>query len=298
MNLTELRSFYLVCKYGSLAKAANFLKLSPAAISLQIKRLESELFAEIFERRPNKLLLTDKGRVLLKEANHVFDAVAKLQEAVAAGPNAYREKISIAFGRHRARIFAAPIAAFSRKHPHVRISVYSKTSAEAISMLVSGDLDIGISSLPKVPRGIQKRKLLDNKLFLIFPSGHPLAKKRAIALDDLPLYPLILHPNEETTRKLIDSSFSARGIEIENVLEVGHCESIVEFVRLGLGVGFVHGMCLPMLPRENIKWYDMTNEFGRLELSLIYKKASMGKLSHRALIEVLTRSSATSQPGL
>lgn len=289
MNFSQLRAFYLVGKHGSLAKAANYLKLTPAAISLQLKKLEGELLVKIFEHSSNKLLLTDKGRILMKETNHVFDALAKLQKALADGPNTYKEKISIAFGRHRARIFAAPIAAFSQKHPDVRISVYSKTSAEAISMLTAGDLDIGISSLPKVPRGIQRRKLLDNKLYLIFPSRHELAKKRAISLRDLPVYPLILHPNGETTRKVIDSGFSAIGIEIENVLEVGHCESIIEFVRLGLGVGFVHGMCLPTLRRENIKWCDMTKEFERLELSLIYKKSSTVKPSHRALINALTR---------
>jgi DNA-binding transcriptional LysR family regulator len=289
MNLTQLRAFHFVGKYGSVTKAANHLKLTPAAISLQLKGLEGELLVKIFDRAPNRLSLTDKGRTLLKATNHVFDALGKMQQAAAEQASIQTERIAIAFGRHRARIFAAPIAAFSQTHPHVRISIYSKTSAEAISMLKAGDLDLGIISLPKVPRGVQKRKLLQNKLFLIFPSQHPLGRKRTIKLTDVSLYPLILHPSGETTRNVIDSAFSSKGIDLDNVLEVGHCESIIEFVRRGLGVGFVHGMCWPTLEHENIKSYDMTNDFDRLELSLIYKKSSANKPSQRALIEALTR---------
>jgi DNA-binding transcriptional LysR family regulator len=292
MNLSQLRAFYLVGKHGSLVKAANYLKLTSPAISIQLKKLEAELMVKIFERYPNKLGLTEKGRVLLREVNHVFEALTRIEQAAAEKPNGYSEKIAIAFGRQRARIFAPHIAAFSRKNPHLKISIHSKTSAEAISMLLAGDLDVGISSLSKVPRGIQKRKLLDNKLYLIFPSTHPLAKKRTITLSDLQANPLILHPSGVTTRRVIDSGFAAHGIDIENVMEVGHCESIIEFVRLKLGVGFVHGICLPTLQQKNIRWYDMTNEFERLELSLIYKKSSMLKPSHRAFIDSLVHSTA------
>jgi DNA-binding transcriptional LysR family regulator len=157
-------------------------------------------------------------------------------------------------------------------------------------MLFAGDLDLGISSLPRVPRGIQKRKLLDNKLYLIFSRTNTLLEKRSISLADVANHPIVLHPRGVTTRKVIDSGFAAKGIDLENILEVGHCESIIEFVRVGLGVGFVHGTCLPTLDRRNIAWYDMTEHFERTELSLVYRKSSALKPLHRALLEALAQS--------
>jgi DNA-binding transcriptional LysR family regulator len=287
MNLKQLRAFYFVVKYGSLLKAAGYLKLTPAAISLQLKALEAELRATIFDRAPNKLILTEKGRILLREVNNVFDALTRMQEAVKEGPDTYSGKITLAFGRDQERVFAPVIADFSRKHPELKISIYSKTSAEAISLLLNGDLDLGISSLQKVPRGVQKRKLLDNKLYLIFPRTHSLSKKRNISLAAVADYPLIIHPHSATTRQVIDAGFSKRGIGIETILEVGHCESIIDFVRRGLGVGFVHGTCLPGLKQKNIKWCDMTAEFDGLQLSLIYKNSTIFKPAHRALIEAI-----------
>lgn len=136
-------------------------------------------------------------------------------------------------------------------------------------MLLDGALDLGISSLLRVPRGIQKRKLLDNKLYLIFSRTNPLHKKRSISLAEVADQPLVLHPRGVATRKVIDSGFAAQEIDLENILEVGHCESIIAFVRVDLGVGFVHGTCLPTLDRRNIGWYEMTEHFERLELSVI-----------------------------
>jgi len=292
MDLKQLKTVHLVSKYGSLAKAGNYLELTPSAISIQLKQLENELEVKIFEHRPNKLILTDKGRILVREIKDVFDAVAKMQAAVAEQKDDYDEKIAIAFGRHRARAFAPQIAAFKKTHPRLKISIHSKTSSEAISLLLDGDLDLGISSLPRVPRGIHKKKLLDNKMYLIFSPAHPLSKQRRISLADVADYSLILHPRGVNTRQVIDSAFAAQRIDLQNILEVGHCESIIEFVRVGLGVGFVHGTCLPTLDRRNIRWYDMTEHFGRMELSVIYRKSAALKPSHRALLEALA-SSAT-----
>jgi Bacterial regulatory helix-turn-helix protein, lysR family len=60
MDFRNLRSFYLISKYGTLLKAANYLKITLAAVSVQLKKLEDELRAKLFERHTNKLLLTEK----------------------------------------------------------------------------------------------------------------------------------------------------------------------------------------------------------------------------------------------
>jgi DNA-binding transcriptional LysR family regulator len=138
MDLRQLRAFYLVGKYGNLAKAGNYLQLTPPAISIQLKKLENELQVRLFEHRPNKLILTDKGRVLLREIKNVFDALNQMQVALGGKSDAYEETIAIAFGRQRARAFAPQIAAFKKKYPRLKISIHSKTSSEAIAMLLDG----------------------------------------------------------------------------------------------------------------------------------------------------------------
>jgi DNA-binding transcriptional LysR family regulator len=287
MDLKRLHAFYFVGKYGTVTKAANYLKLTPAAISLQLKKLESELRVKIFERHPNKLALTERGRVLFKEANHVFEAVTRMEEAVSHNSSRYSGKLTIALGSDLPAFFAPRIAAFSQKHPHLRISILSRSSRDTLSLLLAGDVDVGIGSFQKPPPGVQKKRLMDRKVYLAFSSSHALAQKKKISLKDIATSRLILHTSGAATRRLIDSGFAGSGIETDNILEVGTCESILDFVRLGLGVGFVHDTCLPRLPLRNLHLLNMTKQFGTTELSILYKESNSSNAASEALTSTL-----------
>jgi DNA-binding transcriptional LysR family regulator len=86
---------------------------------------------------------------------------------------------------------------------------------------------------------------------------------------------------------LIETSYAARGIEIPDVLEVGTCEAIIEFVRLGLGIGYVHDICLPLRKTNGIRWAEMTHEFPRMNVSVLFKQSTYLKPVCRALIDLL-----------
>lgn len=292
MDLKRLHAFYLVAKYGSLTKAAHHLKLTPSAISVQLKKLESEFSVRVFDRHPNKLVLTEKGRVLLNEVRQVFDLLERIQERVSDDPNVFAGSVKIGLGRDLAKFFAPQIAAFKQKHPKLHIAILSISSEEAIPRLVDGELDIVINRVAKVPRGIQKCKLLNSKLYLIFPSAHPLARKDKISLADIAGYPLILNPGGSNTRRVIDLGFADSGIEPKNVIEVSTCEAIVEFVKLSLGVGIVHDICLFAGSNKKTRWYELTRQFKSLEISLVYRKPSELTPSHRALIDTIISSAA------
>ena len=290
MDITRLHTFYLVAKLGNLPKAANVLRLTPSAISYQLKTLENELSVRLFDRYPNKLVLTHKGRLVLKQVQHVFDSLARLEGAVTKDTGALSGKVTIGLGRDLAKLFAPQIAEFSHKHPQLRISILSRTSSEALSGLIAGDLDLVINRVPTVPRGILKRKLLGSKLYVVFPREHQLSEKAVISLRDVANFPLILHATGSNTRRVIDLGFSEAGIDVQNILEVATCESIIQFVQLSIGVGIVHDICLPGLPTKRLQWYEMTRQFKTLEISLVYRKPAAVIPSHRALIDMIIES--------
>jgi DNA-binding transcriptional LysR family regulator len=68
------------------------------------------------------------------------------------------------------------------------------------------------------------------------------------------------------------------------------CESIVEFVRLGLGVGFIHDFCLRTQTDKALSCSAMAGQFGGLEVSLVYRKSAAAKPAHQALINALVKS--------
>jgi DNA-binding transcriptional LysR family regulator len=292
MDLKRLRAFYLVSRYGSLAKAAHHLQLTASAISVQLKNLESEYSVRLFDRYPNKLVLTEKGRVLLKDVRQVFDLLDRMQEKIAEDPNVFAGSVKIGLGRDLAKFFAPQIAAVKQANPKLHIAILSINSEEAMPRLLEGELDIVINRVAKVPRGIAKRKLLNSKLYLVFPRGHPIGKKAKISLADIAQYPLILNPGGSNTRRVIDLGFSDSNIELKNVVEVSTCEAIVEFVKLSVGIGIVHDICLFAGSNTNLSGYELTRQFKSLEISLVYRKPSELIPSHRALMDTIISSAA------
>jgi DNA-binding transcriptional LysR family regulator len=132
--------------------------------------------------------------------------------------------------------------------------------------------------------------LVESKLYLIFPANHFLAKKKKISLAEIAQNRLILHAIGQVTRQRIDSVFAMHGIEVENFVEVVTCEAILNYVQLGVGVGFVHDNCLPALRKRTIRWLEMTAEFGTMDVSIIHKKSVAISPACRALIDTLTPS--------
>jgi DNA-binding transcriptional LysR family regulator len=121
-----------------------------------------------------------------------------------------------------------------------------------------------LAGFSKVPPDIQKQSLFISKIHLIVPPQHPLALKKKLSLRDITSYRLILHTSPTPTRKLVDAALYRDGIEVENILEAGTCDTIMEFVELGLGIGFVHDTCLLRQSRK-LQSVDMTADFGSME---------------------------------
>src|ERR1700753_3849911 len=89
MDFNKLESFRAVAKLGSLGRAAVVRGLTVPALSIQIKKLEAELGAKLFEHGPKKLLLTDNGRLFLKGVDRVFEELALAKASITDPDNGY-----------------------------------------------------------------------------------------------------------------------------------------------------------------------------------------------------------------
>ena len=84
MDLQKLRGFYWAAQLGSLSAAARKIHLGQSAVSHQLKSLETELGAKLYERSRRGIRLTPEGLRLLEYARSVIQSVDDLQEEFAA----------------------------------------------------------------------------------------------------------------------------------------------------------------------------------------------------------------------
>src|SRR5918992_5318682 len=77
MEVSQLKTFLLIARGGGLPHASKSLRLSTAAISQRLKRLEIEIGAKLFDRRPNGLVLTPNGKLFLSHAQRILEDLEK-----------------------------------------------------------------------------------------------------------------------------------------------------------------------------------------------------------------------------
>ena len=83
LNLKHLRYFWSVASHGSIARAAEALYLTPQTISGQLRELEEQLGAKLFQRDGRQLVLTETGRMVFSYADEMFRLGLELQDVLA-----------------------------------------------------------------------------------------------------------------------------------------------------------------------------------------------------------------------
>lgn len=245
-RLQQLRGFCHAARSGSITKAAEKLMLSQPSVSLQIKALERELSAKLFERHGPRIELTFDGHQLLELARPLVDGIDKLPVAFEAKrESGDRGTVNIAAGGSTIQYILPPfVEAFTRLHPQVDVRLHNVTGKAGLSLLREGDADFAVGPMLDTPSDIVFEPLMTYEPMLITNRDHPLAKRKRIAIKDVSKYPLILPPKDQSTYRIVDAVFNEHGLDYDVKLEVGGYDVIKQYVRLGLGISIVMSHCL------------------------------------------------------
>ena len=268
MDFKRLRAFHSVCESSSIQRSARQLKLTSAAVSIQLKKLERELGAALFDHHPNKLVLTTKGRIFAGEVKSIFSTFDRAIATLSQDSDDYPMKLSLSVANDASRFFIPRIGSLIQNKPDLRINILLRSSSETLSLVQSGEIHFGIGRYQKLSAGIQKVALFEDRIMLIYPLNKPPRWLGRVRLEALATCRLFLLTRNSTTRKLIDASFMRKGVGVDDVIEVSTCQAGIEFVRLGLGMGLVHKICVSETQDKNIGVVDM-RKFFRSSRSLI-----------------------------
>jgi DNA-binding transcriptional LysR family regulator len=188
LDAARLHVFREVVRRGSLSAAAEALTFTQPAVSRQIAALEREAGAQLLERTPRGIRLTEAGRVLLGHAEAILDrmATARAQVASVAGLAGGRLRIG-AFPTANATVVPRAIAAFAREYPQVELSLVESLTPDAIGHLRAGEVDVAVvTEVPELEAAeLEIVDLVDDELLVALPGAHPLARKPKLRLRDL-----------------------------------------------------------------------------------------------------------------
>lgn len=179
MELNQLHCFKIVAQTENISRAAEKLHISQPSLSQTVKRLEEELGYQLFEREGRKIRLNDSGKMLL----HTVDSIEQLLEdallEMAERNGRAHPEVSIYIGC--ASMLLPELLHFLRqRNPGVQYRIHQWNTE-------SGDQekDIKILAEPEEQKDESRELLMEERIILALPVGHPLLAKEEISMRDL-----------------------------------------------------------------------------------------------------------------
>ena len=241
MEIRQLRAFVAIAESGTFTAGALRVHVTQAAISMQIRQLETEIGAKVFVRAPRHVILTEAGEQLLRRARHILrEHDAALDEiAELAGAERGRLRIGSASAMVLTDQLPAILKDLRKQHPAAEIAVTSGTSEVLVDQILAGEVDIAFVSLPVDVRGIKTERLSQDQLVAIASPRHKLAKQKTVSAYTLAGERLILGERGGNTRRLIDQFFAQAGVTLRVAMELSRQQAIKRMVEEDMGVGIV-----------------------------------------------------------
>jgi DNA-binding transcriptional LysR family regulator len=241
VEIRQLRAFVAIAESGTFTAGALRVHVTQAAISMQIRQLETEIGARVFVRAPRHVILTEAGEQLLRRARHILrEHDAALDEiAELAGAERGRLRIGSASAMVLTEQLPAILKELRKQHPAAEIAVTSGTSEVLVDQILAGEVDVAFVSLPVDVRGIKTERLSQDQLVAIASPRHKLAKQKTISAYTLAGERLILGERGGNTRRLIDQFFAQAGVQLRVAMELSRQQAIRRMVEEDMGVGIV-----------------------------------------------------------
>jgi LysR family transcriptional regulator, hydrogen peroxide-inducible genes activator len=192
ITLRQLRYFASLARHRHFGRAAENCAVTQPALSMQIRELEREIGAELVERRPGEIRLTETGVEVAQRAERILAATHDLVD----------------FARHRdvlsgeLRLGIIPTLApyvlprvlprLQSGYPHLRLDVRETLTKVLIGELVAGNLDVVLSALPVEGADVETLQLFEDPFLLAVPADDPMPQQARVAMADVDRRRLIL----------------------------------------------------------------------------------------------------------
>lgn len=241
MELSQLRSFRVVAETLNFTRAAERLHLTQAAVSHQIKALETELGEPLFIRARSGVKLTSVGKVALEYAARILDDTDALRERIAGRERALMGRVRAAAATQAfAHLFAPLFEAFMREQPKIELSFRTTVSTEqTINDILDGAADVGFASLPVYSPALQVTELFEDELVVVVGREHRWAGRRALPVAEVEGERLILFERGASIRRATEDFFKRVQINPELALESNDPHFIKLMVERGLGISLL-----------------------------------------------------------
>jgi DNA-binding transcriptional LysR family regulator len=273
MDFDQLHTFLEIVRLKSFSKAAQTCYRTQPAISAQVRQLEQELRADLFERFGSKISLTTAGRIFAQYAEQMLDLRRRVQDAIAELENNPRGELVIA-ANEATCIYVLPkvFSEYRGLFPAVQLQVLRSYGSRVVEAVMENSADFGLTQLPVEEKRLQVVPVHRDEIRLIMPVNHPLADRKSVLPQEIVESFLVL-PKYGKTRTRLNEWLEPVEDDVRISMELDSTEMMKHFVIAGLGVSFVAAStCRDEIAAGKLKSASLAPEPLMRRVGLVYRK--------------------------
>ncbi len=246
MNVTGLRAFHAVAQAGSFTRAAASTGLSQPTLSSQVRLLEAQHDASLFDRRGRGATLTELGQQLFDVTTRLFAAEDDARALLEGTRTLRRGHLRIA--ADSATHVMPVLAALRGRIAGLTFSLKIDNSTNVLQQLLDYGADIAIGARNTSDPRIHSMFLRHDRLVLFVLKTHPLAKHSSIPASELAGQNLVVRERGSITREVFETALATADVKPGELVEIQGREAVRETVAAGFGIGIVFESEFPADP--------------------------------------------------
>jgi LysR family hydrogen peroxide-inducible transcriptional activator len=289
ITLRQLRYLSALAKHRHFGRAAEECAVSQPALSMQIRELEREIGAELVERRPNEITLTEIGLDVARRAEHILASTRDLVD----------------FARHRELLAGslklgiiptlAPyilprvLPVLQKRYPQLRLEVRETQTKMLLDELVSGELDAVMLALPAEGVDVETMALFTDAFLLAVPASDPLPARKRIDVADVDQRRLILLEEGHCLRDQALAFCATKRRDQPAGLGATSLTTVMQMVANGYGVTLVPEVAVDAKSSDTrIKLLRFAEPEPGRSIGLAWRRTSPRRPDFEALGKVVT----------
>ncbi|WP_343598007.1 LysR family transcriptional regulator [Acinetobacter sp.] len=255
--IKELKTFILIVKQGSFARAAIHLGVTTSAVSSQIKNLEENLNIKLFNRSAHSVTLTDSGKNIVDESKKIIAMYDNLRGSSNLELNFGKVKLGV-INTIQIGLLPTAFSLFQKYNKNGEIKVIPGVSTLLLSSLIDKELDLTITVKPNflLPKEIYSYPLYQEPFVLIYSSQFHYQNYIECLLNNK----LIGYDQNSLDGRKVFQFLLRKGINVDITFELDEIDAIVKMVELGLGVSIIPKAGLWLKNQKNIKYFSLEDE--------------------------------------
>ena len=240
MDIRNLQTLLGVAETGSFTRAAEMLGYAQPTVSFQIRQLEEELGARLFDRIGHTVSLTESGREAVAYAKRILSLSAEMAATV-TGETAPTGTVRLAMAASLCTpLIATRFSEFHKKNPTISLRVTTGGVDALFRSLDRNEADIVATLDTRIYDAsyvIAHEKRVG--VHFVAPAGHPLARREAVEVGELLAYPLLLTEKGMSYRQHFDELLARHSLFVTPLLENGNAELLCRLCEEGMGLSFL-----------------------------------------------------------